>query len=383
MRICYICNVDLSEENAAKIHILEVAEGLARRGHQVRLLAPALGRLREHAVIEVSYLPVRFGGWRLAAAYNAALAGYLPWIAADFRPDVYYVRESHRLAAPALAARATRTPLIVEVNGITVSEAAAVGLRPDRLARWAQRLLYRSAAGIIAVTGPIRDHVVQAYDVPAERVRVLPNGVNTRVYRPMDRDTVRAALGLGDGPIVGFIGHLEAWQGVDDLLRAVPLVLRCRPKTRFLMIGSGPREREYHALARALGVADAVHFTGQVPTAEAPCWINAFDVAVALKRPLASGYSPLKLYSYLACGQPIVASRVQGFEEVEGQGAGVLVDGVEPASVAGAILRLLDCPEERERMGAAGRALAMERHSWDHVVDETERLCRAVSGGRG
>jgi glycosyltransferase involved in cell wall biosynthesis len=378
VRVCYVCNVNVAEENAAKIHVFEVAEGLARRGHRVRLLAPALGQHHDITPLEMSYLPVRFGAGHMAAAFNASLAGYLPWIAAHFRPHVYYVREFFRCLTPVLAARATGTPLVLEVNGIMEDEAAAVGLRLDRTTAHLHRRLYHAAAAIVAVTDGIREYLVGEFGVPAERITVLANGVNARLFHPLDRGTVKQALGLGSTPVVGFIGHFQVWQGVDQLLRAAPEVLALRPETRFVLVGAGPREQEYRELARALGVAHAVWFPGPVPVAESPRWINAFDVAVALKQPIASGYSPLKLYSYMACGRPVLGSRLPGFEEVENWGAGMLVRHDDPGAIARAIVALLADPARADAMGAAGRQLAMERHSWEHVVRETERICRAV-----
>lgn len=388
--MCYICNVDFAQGGAEIIHVLEIAAGLARRGHRVRLVAPAPGRLTDRPPpalseanrLEVTYLPVAFGRGHVATAFNATLAAYLPWLSATFRPHVYYMREAYRVVAPALAARATRTPLVVEVNGIQSAETALAGIPPDRITPRLQRLIYRNAAAVIAVTDGVRDHLVQEFQVPPERITVLTNGVNVGAFRPLDRDAVKRELGLDGAPVVGYIGNFEVWQGIDELLRAAPRVLAVRPETQFVLAGSGPREPEYRALARRLGVEQAVRFAGWVPVAESPRWINAFDVAVTLKRPLASGYSPLKLYAYMGCGRPVVASRLPGFEDLETHGAGILVPHDDSEAAAGAILRLLADPARGEAMGAAGRALAVARHSWEHVVEETEQICRSVSGRR-
>ncbi|MBI3272531.1 MAG: glycosyltransferase [Planctomycetes bacterium] len=381
MRFCYLCNGRLDKQDAIKIHTLEVVQNLRALGHDVTLITPRA------LVHDLDGIPVIFTPStrnRLASTlYNAAMLYFLPRYTAQARPHLFYVRQFNKCATPLLLARLFRKRLVLEVNGLIETETEVCGRRLGRVDAGLIELAYREAARIIAVTPQIRDHLVARYGVPPDRVRVVPNGVNTDQFRPIPSAEARRGLGLDpDVPTIGFIGNFATWQGIDLFLRAAPIIAReaARPPL-FLVVGSGEQEDEYRRLAAGLGVADRVRFTGQVPVRESVSWINAFDVAVALKRPLPSGYSPLKLYSYLACARPVVATRTHGFETLEEHEAGLLVDPFDAREVADACLRLLADPALRRRMGENGRRYVLDTCSWRHVAEETARICAEAAAG--
>jgi glycosyltransferase involved in cell wall biosynthesis len=96
-------------------------------------------------------------------------------------------------------------------------------------------------------------------------------------------------------------------------------------------------------------------FTGSVPYEQVSMYINACEVCVVPKRPLKSGYSPLKLYEYMACGKPVIASRLDVFEVLEQINSGLLVNPEDPNEFSTAVLQLLSDPYLREKMGFNGR----------------------------
>ena len=123
-------------------------------------------------------------------------------------------------------------------------------------------------------------------------------------------------------PIVCFTGSLFPYQGVDLLIRAAPAILARDPAILFLIVGDGPRLRESMDLVKESEVAGSFHFTGRVPYQKVPLYINAADLCVAPKKPILSGYSPLKLYEYMACGKPVIADENGGFRDPEGPTSG-------------------------------------------------------------
>ncbi len=192
----------------------------------------------------------------------------------------------------------------------------------------------------------------------------------------MDKEKVKEGLNL-DRSIhyVCFVGNLAPWQGVEYLIMASPLILKEVPNTRFLIIGDGVMKKKLVEMVKELNLDNNFIFTGAVDYELVPKYINASDVCVAPKRPLKSGYSPLKLYEYIACGKPIVASRISGFEILEQQKAGILVEPENPLELAKAVLKFLKDEKIREEMGKNGREYVVEYHSWEVVARRVAEVC--------
>jgi glycosyltransferase involved in cell wall biosynthesis len=176
---------------------------------------------------------------------------------------------------------------------------------------------------------------------------------------------------------------VEKWQGVDCLIKGMPLILARHPGALLLIVGNGPAKQELIALAEQAGVSDSVIFTGSVPYPEVPLYMNAADICTSLKVELRSGYSPLKLYEYMACGKPVIASRVSGFEVVENSGSGVLVEPNDYQAFAAAIIRLLDDRALRASIGVKARQYVVENHSWDSVARRVAGVFKSVVNKNG
>jgi glycosyltransferase involved in cell wall biosynthesis len=122
-------------------------------------------------------------------------------------------------------------------------------------------------------------------------------------------------------------------------------------------------------------VSDEFIFTGIVPYEEVSKYISASDICVVPKRQLKSGYSPLKLYEYMACGKPVVASRVEGFTILEQNNAGILVEPENPENIANVIIKLLNDEKLREELGRNGREYVVKNHSWESVAKIVAEVC--------
>ncbi|MBU7046447.1 MAG: glycosyltransferase family 4 protein [Theionarchaea archaeon] len=174
---------------------------------------------------------------------------------------------------------------------------------------------------------------------------------------------------------VGYTGTLKVWQGLDHLLDAVPSILRQMPDTGVLIVGGGELRGWLLHSIKEKGLQNVV-ITGRVKHEEVPLYISACDVCLLLKKPLSSGYSPLKLYEYSACKRPVVASRVKGFEWLEKEKAGILVDQENPQEVADAVVALLKDDVLREEMGKRGREFVLKYHTWEKIAQEISKICQ-------
>jgi glycosyltransferase involved in cell wall biosynthesis len=298
------------------------------------------------------------------------------------RPEVVY-RRHPLLNGDYFLSRIFNISSVREVNGIVADE-IKITKRADnitlRVLNWIERFTLPKADKIIAVTPKMKELLQSGYGIEANRITLIQNGADTDSFKPADTVMARETLDLAqDVNYVCFVGSLQQWQGVEYLIQSLPLILNQCPDTQLLIIGDGRMKEELFQLAEKTGVSNKVIFTGMVPHHKTPLYINASDVCVAPKTGLDFGFSPLKLYEYLACGKPVVASRASGIEIIENNGSGILVEPKDVAAIAAAIIKLLQNPEFRTQMGNNGRRYVVEYQSWRRVA---ERIAEVFSNAR-
>ncbi|MBQ5964516.1 glycosyltransferase family 4 protein [Massilia sp. ZL223] len=252
--------------------------------------------------------------------------------------------------AAAMLGRYFNKPVVITARGSDVNLLPRYPL-PRRMIQWAAR----QAKGIITVSNALKEGLVQLGVAPAA-ITPLRNGVDLEKFHPMNRDAVRAALGLRRFTLIS-VGHLVELKGHHLVIGALPRL----PDTELLVAGSGPERARLEALARTLGVADRVRFLGAVPHAELAQYFNAADLMVLASS--REGWANVLLES-MACGTPVVASRVGGSPEVvAAPEAGILMGQYSSEGVAEAVQRL----RERQPDRGAARRYA-EGFSWDFTT---------------
>ncbi|MFE2507485.1 glycogen synthase [Streptomyces naganishii] len=247
------------------------------------------------------------------------------------------------------------------------------------LSGWAERTAVEAADAVVAVSAAMREDILGCYPaLDPSRVHVIHNGIDTGLYRPDHGTEVLDRIGLDrDRPYVLFVGRITRQKGVPHLLRAVRDI---DPAAQVVLCAGAPDTPEidwefrdlYEELSR---VREGVHWIPQM--LPRPDVVQLLTHAAAFVCP--SVYEPLGIVNLeaMACGTPVVASRVGGIPEVVEDGrTGVLVDvddDFEP-SLARALDRVLGDPEAARRMGEAGRRRAVEEFGWDAVARRTVRL---------
>jgi len=272
----------------------------------------------------------------------------------------------------------SRKTVVYDIKGLASEEWLMKG---DRILRRAvaltikvlERFAVRQSDRVVVITEGLRQYLVSNLGIEPEKIAVIPNGVNTAVFRAL-KDSgslvgLRASLGIPkDDPVVLFAGNLSHWQGIDTLLDSIPIVLKTVPPVRFLIVGDGTLRGHLETRIRTMSLEKHVLFTGMVLHEQVPRYINLADVCVSPKRNYPSGLSlftsPLKVYEYLACGKAVVSSRVAGLEFIEEKETGVLVDPENPEALAEGIVTLLRDPLRRAHMGRNGVALARAEFDW-------------------
>ncbi|MGH7672262.1 MAG: glycosyltransferase, partial [Gemmatimonadales bacterium] len=173
------------------------------------------------------------------------------------------------------------------------------------------------------------------------------------------------------------VARLEWHKGIDTVIKALPAVRAAHPAARYAIAGVGERRPHFERLVAELGLGDAVRFLGAVPDAELPALYNAADLYVGASRRyelLVEGFG-ISLVEASACGLAVVGGRSGGVPDAVREGeTGLLVDPDDPLAVAAGINRLLDDPELRRRLGAAGRRAVETYYNWDRVAADLIRI---------
>ncbi len=355
MKVLYLTFDDLTIPYAWSVHVREVVNGLAARGHQVRLVCPAGKAPGVNAECD-PLPPGKFQHW----------GGSLKTFVASgraFDPDVVYVRGIHGTVTPALAAGRLERPLVVEVNGLLEDEVK--GWR-RAVARKSHRFTLKRAAGVVTVSPLLKEALMERYGYPAAKIDVVPNGVDPERFAPGDRDAARKKLDLpATRPVVVCVGGFFTHHAVDLLIAGA-----AKAGALLVLVGKeGPSG------------GDILH-AGRVAHDRVADYIAAADVcAYVLRAPHQKfGFSPLKVFEYMACGRPIVAAtdlaEIRTF--INDQGVGVATV-LEVDAFAAALADLLRDPDRGRTMGLKGRALAESRYTWEQSAGGVERaLLRAT-----
>ncbi len=266
-------------------------------------------------------------------------------------------------------------PLLLEVNAPLPEEERRYRLLAlGSVARAVRRSIFREAAGIVAVSREVADGAVRE-GADASRVEVVPNGFDPALFRPPAAPERRGAPF-----VIGFLGSLKPWHGIDVLCSAFALLAREDPAARLLLVGDGPLRAWVEAFGARAGLGDRIELTGFVAHGEVPAQLRRFDVAVA---PYANAdgfyFSPLKIFEYMASGLPIVASGLgQIVEVLEDRRTALLVPPGNGSALAGAIRELRSRPALRRRLGRAAARAARGRYRWRDTAMKVMRLAERV-----
>jgi len=278
----------------------------------------------------------------------------------------------------------TGLPFVLEVNGIVGDEQRSTdgrhAPRDSRIRKVIRARMMRKASRVIAVSEGIRTALISSYGLDADRVSIVPNGANTSIFRPLDKSECRRQLGFSEAErVICYAGNLVHWQGVHHLLQALVRLTRAQPDVKGLILGEGPDENLLKAMAENLGISEAVRFVGATPYERVPVFLGAADVCVAPFEGLRKA-SPIKIFEYLACGRPVVAS------EIDEVGAflrethtGIAVPPGDSAKLENAIKWILDHPEQSADMGTRGTEVIRSTRSWELTAERVIGLLDSIT----
>jgi phosphatidylinositol alpha-1,6-mannosyltransferase len=235
--------------------------------------------------------------------------------------------------------------------------------------RQALRRIGDAADAVTTVSNWCEQQIAKALSDKAELHRLTPGVDTSRFYPGCGGEQVRKGLGLEGVPVVACVSRLVARKGQDTLIRAWPRVLAAVPTAVLLLVGGGPQREQLTRLAETMGVAHAVRFTGAVPWAEIPPYVDAADVFAMPCRTRRFGLEPEALgivtLEAAATGKPVLVGDSGGAPDTVRHGeTGYLVDPYNPVAVGVRLIDLLTDPARSRAMGAAGREWVAADWTW-------------------
>lgn len=268
-------------------------------------------------------------------------------------------------------------PVVYEVRAFWEDAAVDHGTAREgglryRISRALETRVLREADAVTTICEGLKRDIV-ARGIPERRVTVIPNAVNLAAF-PLagaPDPQLKAQLGLEGCTVIGFIGSFYAYEGLDLLLKTLPQLLERVPHARVLLVGGGPHEPALRSLARSLDLEGKVIFAGRVPHAEVQRYYGIVDVLAYPRHAmrLTDLVTPLKPLEAMAQGRLLVASDVGGHRELIRDGeTGILFRAGDAASLAQAIVRLLEQRERWPQLREQGRRFVERERNWPGSV---------------
>ena len=416
MKILYVSQYFPPEMGAPAARASELARHWAAAGHDVSILTgfpnhptgvvptewqPRLRRLTYQEKIGgvIVYrtwlwpLPNRKSHERMrnyaSFCFSAALRGL-----AIPRPDVIIASSPQLLVGLSgwWIAFARRIPFVFEVRDLWPESLVAVGVGDqDSLLHQAlagvAEFLYQKSDRIVVVTPAFKEHLIARWRVPAEKIDVVENGVETDLFTSNSdaaNESLRSKLGTESKFLVSYIGTIGNAHGLETLLDAAAMLQKRSPAVQFLLIGEGAEKERIKNLAQARGLVN-VQFLDQQPRENIPAFIQASDAClVLLKRTdVFKTVIPTKMLEFMSCARPVILGvEGQARQIVEAAGCGLAIEPENAEALANAVMRLAADRELGKALGQEGREHILRNFSRARTAEKYLEVLEALKKNR-
>ncbi|WP_226019102.1 TIGR04063 family PEP-CTERM/XrtA system glycosyltransferase [Novosphingobium sp. FKTRR1] len=303
-----------------------------------------------------------------------ALARRIEALAEEWRPDVLHAHSPALCGMAALrAGKRLGIPVVYEIRAFWEDASVGNGTGREgsaryRLTRQLENRVVAGADAVITICQGLQDDLV-ARGFDRSRMAIMPNGVDLALFgSPLARDAELAeGLGLGKGPVIGFLGSFYPYEGLDDLIAAMPAIVEQLPDARLLLVGGGPAGDALRRQAAQSPASRAICFVGRVPHHEVDRYYALADVVCYPRKAmrLTDLVTPLKPLEAMAQGKLVAASSVGGHRELIEHGrTGTLFAPDDPTALANAMIALLGQREGWDERRATARAFVESAHDW-------------------
>ena len=307
-----------------------------------------------------------------------------------WRPDQLHAHSPVLNALAAMpVARRRGLPLLYEIRAFWEDAAVGNGTASEgspryRLTRMLENHATRKADAVAVICEGLRKDLI-ARGMPADKITVAPNGVDMNLFgAPLSPDPDFArGLGLEDAETVGFIGSYYDYEGLDDLIAAMPRLVARRPKVQLLLVGGGPMEAQLRVQAAASPVAERIRFVGRVPHDEVDRYYALIDILAYPRKAmrLTELVTPLKPLEAMAQRKLVVASDVGGHRElISHDVTGTLFPAGDPDALADAVAGLFEQRGDWEHRRDTARRFVENERNWSSNISVYAPVYQRLTG---
>ncbi|MDB5716011.1 MAG: glycosyltransferase, exosortase system-associated [Sphingomonadales bacterium] len=318
----------------------------------------------------------------------SAFAGRIDSVVEAFRPDILHAHSPVLGALAALrVAKRHGLPLLYEIRAFWEDAAVGNGTGTEGSLRYRaikaiETLAVRRADAVAVICEGLRGDLISRGISPG-KIMVSPNGVDLGMFgKPIKPEpALIRKLGLEGADVVGFIGSYYDYEGLDDLIAAMPALVAARPKAQLLLVGGGPMESALHAQAAASPVSERIHFIGRVPHQQVERYYSLIDVLAypRKKMRLTDLVTPLKPLEAMAQGKLVAASDVGGHRELIEDGVtGTLFAPDDPAAIARALAGLFEDRAQWNARRKVARKFVKRERNWSSNISRYEPVYRKL-----
>lgn len=326
------------------------------------------------------------GEWREVSALTKRVVE----VAAEWKPDILHAHSPALVGLAGLrAARRLKLPFLYEIRAFWEDAAVGNGTGTEgsaiyRLTRMLETHVVRRADAVAVICEGLRSDLV-ARGIPADKVMVSPNGVDLDLFGdpPPPDKALAVELGLEGADVIGFIGSFYDYEGLDDLIAAMPALIARRPNAALLLVGGGPMEDELRAQVAASPAAARIRFTGRVPHQQVDRYYSLIDVLAYPRKSmrLTDLVTPLKPLEAMAQRRLVAASNVGGHRELIEDGVtGTLFAPDDPQAIADALAGLLDDRAKWDERRDIARAFVERERNWGVNVARYRPVYERLTG---
>ena len=380
-KLLYITWLDLTRIKGCTTHVNGIVNGLYKLGWRLHLISASYTGENRRADFPFPHCTLGVNGanlfhqllWQIKLLYY--LVNHL-----GGRPDIIYIRSGKSLFLPAVYAIYRKIPYFIEMNTLFEMETTRSNRFLVPLACFIRNWMIRHATGVFTVTAEIKSFLTARSRQPASKFHVIPNGCDADLCLESRK---RLGEHSGSEPIIGFLGSFEPWQGVETVINSLPIISNEIPEVRFWVGGGGRLDGAYRQLCQSLGVESLVSFHGMVQENRilefmSHCRvmvvprIGDFDKDSIMAR---VGASPVKLFTALGAGRPVVVSRLRTFSAFTSCSAVFSADPDDAQEWARVLLEILRIsPSMKVELAREALEFIENNYTWDILAQKTARV---------
>lgn len=365
--LLYYPGIDLNLNIASTIHTRNLVSNLSNPNNNYTLIASSVNKyIGDHIKFINVPLLTGFPFATLIKEIYSCIYLIIIKLISGMNIDIIYQRETI-IGSGTLLKMVYGCTLVTEVNGIISEE------RTDilRILQFLNRLQLVRSDAIVAVSHDIKSKIMGEVGEKCGQIEVIENGVDIDIFKPMDMSICKSELGLkSDYNYICYVGSLEPWQCVDDLIECATYLKSKSSDVRFLIVGDGSEMEYLKTLSKNKGVDDIVIFIGRVKNTEVAQYINCCAMCIspfAKKRKA----SPLKLLEYLACGKIVFTQNISFIKDYKLDTMVKVIDTTNPKLLAEAIVETIN--ENKLQNKYMSRKIR-KNFTWNDTASKVEKL---------